>query len=654
MKVNSIHLKDFRIHERLSVPLDNITVIVGPNGSGKSSIKAALEYALTGRCEWTDGRGAGADGLTRDGAKKAAVALDIEGIGVVKREIPNSLEVEGLQGSTTQQQAILMQKLGATEQIIGAALNTTGFLNLDRATQKTLLFDLLGFSFTRKDVAGRVAQAVGERRAEAASEWVSKELEEGTYGPQVFGVLEERAVTDRRAMKRRLKELEALAQTPVQVRLPDGVTLEDRDGVMSQLQAVWAERDELMKRLGEAKAQADARAARVRQVEGLRRSLQKAEETLVDVAGASPENTAQMRQVVGSVGLRIDQVTEERARTAATLAAAHTKRDTLAKALESISKATGKCPLAPGVVSCPMSAEDLKALTKKLETDLKAAEKDIEKAQETLLALDREIAGLRKQKANMESEVAEVERAVARYEDAKRAYEAFRASLAQAEADLANAPEPPDVTDLQAQIDTLSQRIARGDELLQLLRRYELAAEAQKANIAEWRACQEELELVEALCDALGPKGIRAQILGEAVAALEKHANEHCQALTRGEYSIEFRVDEDLEILVTRAGYGPRSVSQLSASEKFRVGLVVQDVLNSLTDVRLLVIDGADILDVENRALMMNMLLEIREDYDTILVLSTLGDVAPADPGIPGVSVYVLQDGELVAAPKAA
>lgn len=654
MKINSIHLKDFRIHERLAVPLDNITVIVGPNGSGKSSIKAALEYALTGRCEWTDGRGAGADGLIRDDAKKATVALDIEGVGVVKREIPNSLEVEGLPGSTTQQQAILMQKLGATETTLSAALNTTGFLNLDRATQKTLLFDLLGFSFSREDIADRVAQAVGERRAEAASEWVSKELEEGTYGPQVFALLEERAVADRRTKKRRLKELETLAQAPVPVRLPDGVTLEDRDAIKSQLEALRAERDELMKRLGEAKAQADARAARARQVEGLRRQLQKAQETLSDVVGASPENIERCRQVAGSLGLRIDQVSEERARTAATLAAGHTKRDTLAKALESISKATGKCPLAPGVVSCPMSADDLQALTKKLETDLNAAEKDIEKAQEALRALDGEIAGLRRQKAKVEAEAASLEQALARYEDARRTVETLKVQLAQAEADLANTPEPPDVTDLQAQIDTLSQRIARGDELLQLLRRYELAVEAQKANVAEWRACQEELETLEALCAALGPKGIRAQILGEAVAALQAHANERCKALTGGEYSVEFRVDEDLEILVTRAGYGPRSVSQLSASEKFRMGLIIQDVLNSLTGLRLLVVDGADILDVENRALMMNMLLEVREDYDTILVLSTLGDVAPADPGIPGVSVYVLQDGELVAAPRAA
>src|SRR5690606_29787571 len=125
-----------------------------------------------------------------------------------------------------------------TEQTIAAALNTTGFLNLDRATQKTLLFDLLGISFTRDDIGARIAQLVGQKHATAASARVSKLPAEIDYGPDMLAFLEEQAVTERRTLKRRLKELEAHAKTPVAVTLPDGVTLEDRDAVKSQLESL--------------------------------------------------------------------------------------------------------------------------------------------------------------------------------------------------------------------------------------------------------------------------------------------------------------------------------------------------------------------------------------------------------------------------------
>jgi hypothetical protein len=48
------------------------------------------------------------------------------------------------------------------------------------------------------------------------------------------------------------------------------------------------------------------------------------------------------------------------------------------------------------------------------------------------------------------------------------------------------------------------------------------------------------------------------------------------------------------------------------------------------------------------------MLMSISEDYSNILVLSTLGDITPVDPGVDGLSVYVLGDGEIKQAQRAA
>ncbi len=51
----------------------------------------------------------------------------------------------------------------------------------------------------------------------------------------------------------------------------------------------------------------------------------------------------------------------------------------------------------------------------------------------------------------------------------------------------------------------------------------------------------------------------------------------------------------------------------------------MQDILAGLSGLGVMIIDGADILDVDNRALMTEMLMSISEDYSNILVLSTLG-----------------------------
>jgi len=80
----------------------------------------------------------------------------------------------------------------------------------------------------------------------------------------------------------------------------------------------------------------------------------------------------------------------------------------------------------------------------------------------------------------------------------------------------------------------------------------------------------------------------------------------------------------------------------------------MQDILAGLSGLGVMIIDGADILDVDNRALMTEMLMSISEDYSNILVLSTLGDITPVDPGVDGLSVYVLGDGEIKQAQRAA
>jgi exonuclease SbcC len=141
-------------------------------------------------------------------------------------------------------------------------------------------------------------------------------------------------------------------------------------------------------------------------------------------------------------------------------------------------------------------------------------------------------------------------------------------------------------------------------------------------------------------------------MLARIIGRLQELVNSRLSMLTAGKYSIEFKIAKDFEILVT-AGDATTSLALLSDSERMRVGIVLQDALNGLTGMRLMIIDAAEMLDPENKQLLIGMLLQIRDDYDTIIVISTLGETQLKNPGIPGLSVYLVEDGTVRLIPAA-
>jgi hypothetical protein len=83
----------------------------------------------------------------------------------------------------------------------------------------------------------------------------------------------------------------------------------------------------------------------------------------------------------------------------------------------------------------------------------------------------------------------------------------------------------------------------------------------------------------------------------------------------------------------------------LSKSARYRAGICFQYVLATLAGARLLMIDEADILDPVNRAQLIDFLLAVRQDFDTILVFAT-SDHADPSP-VPEIQVWWSQDGQV-------
>jgi len=125
------------------------------------------------------------------------------------------------------------------------------------------------------------------------------------------------------------------------------------------------------------------------------------------------------------------------------------------------------------------------------------------------------------------------------------------------------------------------------------------------------------------------------------------HVNSVLGRLTEGTYYVT--LSPEMEILC-RAGGGPLlPLKLLSKSELLRVGIAIQCALSEAAGLRFLAVDEADMLDQENRDLLAGMLLDTAEGYDQALIFTTVGDMRPENPGLPGVKVFWVEDGTVSA-----
>jgi ABC-type proline/glycine betaine transport system ATPase subunit len=75
------------------------------------------------------------------------------------------------------------------------------------------------------------------------------------------------------------------------------------------------------------------------------------------------------------------------------------------------------------------------------------------------------------------------------------------------------------------------------------------------------------------------------------------------------------------------------------------VGVAFQYVLAKLAEARLLLIDEADLLDPSNRTALIDFLLEIQPDFDTIIIFATSQKAKPSP--IPEIQIWWLESGRI-------
>ncbi|WP_294666977.1 SMC family ATPase [uncultured Fusobacterium sp.] len=94
MKINRIHLENYRIHDKLDVEFESgINLLLGENGKGKSSILEAIGYALFD----SELRGGNQREAIKYGKKSAKIEIEFTGIDgedyIVTRKVPGSTSI---------------------------------------------------------------------------------------------------------------------------------------------------------------------------------------------------------------------------------------------------------------------------------------------------------------------------------------------------------------------------------------------------------------------------------------------------------------------------------------------------------------------------------------------------------------------------------
>lgn len=637
MKIERIKLVNFGNHADTDINLEQINIFVGPNGAGKSTIKQALEYLLAGRVYGvTDAAGRGADVLVRTGEKSGYVAAVVDGLNI-SRETGGKLQGMGEPPS---------------REVISALLNTSRFLDLPAKEQQALLFSLLGLSFDREKLARALQdylESANEEDASAAALMFEEKAGDAAGGPEVFDRLYKLFYNERTGAKRALKEMEALAKQESNVELPPGAW-DAREKIRTDLQAIKERCSLLMKQLGQVTMQLKHRQdveANIPRLEQEKRELEE------KIAACWTGDAAAERNADQALGERIEDLEKEKKelqgradealKIAAELKAAVGQNE---KLIQTLQEAGDTCPLLSNL-TCPANkqeiAEEIAIETEQVRQAWEKEKTRLAEVEEKIAALDREIKELQQKRQAGRERFAQVDLDRKRLADVEERLEYFRQQLEEME-------QVPAPVELQQEIDELGERIVRGEELVRKLAVHEDRLRRHEELQERLERARAEVAALEVLVEAFGPKGIRAKLLDEVIERLQARADERMQLLTSGKYRIKFAMPEFAPV-IEKDGV---PVKKLSTGERLMLGVVMQDILAGLAGARLLVIDDLNHLDQRNKNALVGMLLKIREDYDTIMAFSALGEVAPRDPGIPGVAVWMVQEGQVARVPAQA
>ncbi|NOY58930.1 MAG: AAA family ATPase [Calditrichaeota bacterium] len=278
-----------------------------------------------------------------------------------------------------------------------------------------------------------------------------------------------------------------------------------------------------------------------------------------------------------------EELFKQRSEVAASLAKAESHIANHQDMIEKIKKLGKKCVLSDKI-DCPMSGEDIQKLIEAEEFALQETQKMYDDIKKSMSKLDKKI-----KKAGQELNELMKQRGDLRWED----------------------PE------LNKKIQELEFRIQRGKNYIQELKDKANAIERKKELEQQIAEKNEEVQLWDGLEKAYGEKGIKAEILRDVIKKMEEKANEVSDAAGIGKITFKTQENgkETFEILVNDKPH-----LQYSTAEQHVIALAVQHAISSLSNLRLLVLDNAELFVEPLNVKVSAAIFSIQGQYDTILI----------------------------------
>lgn len=573
MRIKTLTLERFRSYHGVTLNLDAPRVLIaGVNGAGKSSIREAVRWVLTNRCDVVDGRGSGYAYLYPEGTQEVRVRATVDPIGAVERARVHDvlhLSVENVMGDAQIQQGAIYYRLDGEKAIgpyLEAVMSTEHFLRLHHAEAKALVLDML------------------QVRIPYEGQMLSLDQVELRY---------QNAFAERKTAKATAKML----------KVPEAPAA----GMFAPLADIDAQLDRL-------REEYNARTLGIGQNDGKRQILQ---ERLDRVQGTVKAITdEQIAELVAEV-VRLENAIADEGEPVPVPASPMDRVQRLQFLTKQVDKLTAFKPSAGCVLDAEVPCPQKKiAFTKQAR------------------AYQTEIAGMPgiaqpeapSKTRDLRAQLAQAQRWL---EEAQAASKHNREVAVEVEAIQAQMAALATLTPEQRQeADILKARIVKGEAIRREASEYWRNVERHEEAVERKRDADARVETLEALCDTLGPNGIRLDALAKAIAAFTARINTCTQPFG---WSVEFSVDP-WQVIVNG-----RPVQTFSESEQFRLGIAVQLAIAEMSGLSFAIVDRLDMLDVRNRALATKMIFAA--PVQQVLVLSTR-EPEQALPQIPGAIVH--------------
>jgi DNA repair exonuclease SbcCD ATPase subunit len=581
MRITTLTLKNFRSHVETVLELDRFNFIRGPNGCGKSSIQLALEFLFTGRCAMTDAAGRGAEALIRAGEKELQISATLEnGDSICRRRTPRShiVEINGNRVPVDAAQTSLEKRFGSAD-ILSAVLNGCRFLDMSDAEQKRLLAQVIDAG--KIDISEEIGNALRTLNEEQ---------------PRVATVSDVEAAYKRFYDLRTeaSRTLKALGQMERPHSPPDLPAVPE---IRKKLEDLRQQKERLVIQRAEAAAAWENAQTRLKQVQA-------------EIAEVSSEilSPAQEQELL-ELGSQRDHAEKLRQELTDLLA----EQKAIETSLAAIDGLKGKCPACGQPVSEEVKTKDRKALCERLS----------------------ELDGLSQGTKEELNDLAEIGTAISRLEGHHKAL-VRRAKLTEEQSNL-QAVQPPNGSDLESRMTMLVERINKGERVLEKAQQSENATARWETYAREKSDLETKMGLLDRLTDFFGPSGAMMAQAASRMGLFTESLNQHLAAFG---YSCNLSLEPfEIRVLSSQDSRPDLPLAQLSESERFRFSIAFQIALATVTGIRFVVIDRADVLDKERRKLFTGMLLH--SDVDQAIVLAT-GEEPPPRAIPPGVKFFDL------------